>query len=232
MSAVGAVEPVELAARHRMPADEARVVDGTQIERLHAADVGDGTCGLGQCPLHLIGHGQHRDGDERDLGIGVDAGGVDRPASRGRVRRRDRRCRRPTRASPGRASRARSSRRSGRARSRWHGAGRYQGSRSRRTIVLARLCGHGLDQASSLGRVEFTPRSGRQRAIATAGRSASAPAAVTGWPTASHIRRTWRLRPSWIVMRSTARRRAATPGPGRDAVVELDAVTELAERAA
>ena len=26
---------------------------------------------------------------------------------------------------------------------------------------------------------------------------------TTGWPTASHIRRTWRLRPSWMVMRST-----------------------------
>ena len=32
---------------------------------------------------------------------------------------------------------------------------------------------------------------------------------VTGWPTASHIRRTWRLRPSWIVIRST-------PGLGCD----------------
>ena len=66
-------------------------------------------------------------------------------------------------------------------------------------------------------------------------RSASGPmrtrtSRVTGWPIASHIRRTWRLRPSWIAMRST-------PGDGWLAcagrghpVVELDAVAQAAQR--
>ena len=53
-------------------------------------------------------------------------------------------------------------------------------------------------------------------------RSASGPMRVrtrrrTGWPTASHMRRTWRLRPSWIVMRSvrspTSDTRAGAVGP-------------------
>ena len=36
----------------------------------------------------------------------------------------------------------------------------------------------------------------------------------TGWPTASHMRRIWRLRPSWMTMRITPG--ATTPtGPGR-----------------
>ena len=36
-----------------------------------------------------------------------------------------------------------------------------------------------------------------------------------GWPTASHIRRTWRLRPSWIMMRTHARRQQRRPAPAR-----------------
>src|SRR5690606_3517690 len=46
-------------------------------------------------------------------------------------------------------------------------------------------------------------------------RSTSGPIRVrtrrrTGCPTASHMRRTWRLRPSWIVMRSTLGSSTAT----------------------
>ena len=69
-------------------------------------------------------------------------------------------------------------------------------------------------------------------ARAQAVRSESGPIRVrtsrrTGWPTASHIRRTWRLRPSWMTMRSTpgpppppwpapsSRRRARPPGAAR-----------------
>ena len=63
---VGAVEAVELAAGHRVTADEAGVGDGGGDAALHAADVGDDAAGLGQRPLDLIGDGQHRDGDERD----------------------------------------------------------------------------------------------------------------------------------------------------------------------
>ena len=54
---------------------------------------------------------------------------------------------------------------------------------------------------------------------------------VTGWPTASHIRRTWRLRPSWIAMRSTPGDGCDTVGRGGQAVVELDALAQAADRA-
>ena len=54
----------------------------------------------------------------------------------------------------------------------------------------------------------------------------------TGWPTASHIRFTWCLRPSWIVssMRPRPSRRARA-GAVR-AVLQLDALGEPAERVA
>ena len=60
IAAVGAVEPVELAAGHRVAADEARIVDGGGDRALDAADVGDDAGGLGQRPLDLVGDGQHR----------------------------------------------------------------------------------------------------------------------------------------------------------------------------
>ena len=53
----------------------------------------------------------------------------------------------------------------------------------------------------------------------------------TGWPTAAHIRRTWRLRPSWIVIRSTPGRHLGDLRRCGQAVVELDAVAQPADRA-
>ena len=50
---------------------------------------------------------------------------------------------------------------------------------------------------------------------------------VTGWPTASHMRRTWRLRPSWIVMRSTPGS-AGHLGRRGGTVVQLDTLAEAA----
>ena len=91
---VGAVEPVELAARHRVAADEARVVDRLGDRALDAADVGDDAVGLGERPLDLVGDGQDGDGDERQLGARVEPGGVDDVASErlvGPARRRRRR---------------------------------------------------------------------------------------------------------------------------------------------
>ena len=57
---VGAVESVLLGARHRVPAEEAGVVDGCDDRRLHAADVGDEAGGGGEGFLDGIGHGQDR----------------------------------------------------------------------------------------------------------------------------------------------------------------------------
>ena len=54
----------------------------------------------------------------------------------------------------------------------------------------------------------------------------------TGWPTASHMRRTWRLRPSWMTMRSTPGRHHAHPGRGREPVLELDPLAQAAQSAA
>ena len=58
----------------------------------------------------------------------------------------------------------------------------------------------------------------------------------TGWPTASHMRRTWRLRPSWIASSSAAPRavRRTTRHARRRCapVVELDAFAQRAQRAA
>ena len=54
---------------------------------------------------------------------------------------------------------------------------------------------------------------------------------VTGCPTASHIRRTWRLRPSWIVIRSTPGLGWETLAGAVGPVVELDAVAQPADRA-
>ena len=92
--AVGAVEPVELAAGHRVAADEAGVVDGLGDRALDAADVGDDAAGLGERPLDLIGDGEHGDGHERDAGGGVEPGGVDASPGRRRRRAAPARCRR------------------------------------------------------------------------------------------------------------------------------------------
>ena len=64
-----------------------------QIAALDTADIGDQPGGLGERPLDLIDDRQHRRGDERDVGVGVEAGGIDgthrqRPSS---APRRDRR---------------------------------------------------------------------------------------------------------------------------------------------
>ena len=47
------------------------------------------------------------------------------------------------------------------------------------------------------------------------GPNATRSSAATRWPTASHIRRTWRLRPSRIVISQQPRLRAARPPPAR-----------------
>ena len=67
-------------------------------------------------------------------------------------------------------------------------------------------------------------------------RSASGPIRVrtrrrTGWPTASHMRRTWRLRPSWMTMRSTPGATTPTRGRRRRPVVELDALAQASQGA-
>ena len=68
-------------------------------------------------------------------------------------------------------------------------------------VALARA------MTSSGGRAGATVPGGRRRS--RSGPMRVRTRRVTGWPTASHIRRTWRLRPSWIVIRST-------PGSGCD----------------
>ena len=52
---------------------------------------------------------------------------------------------------------------------------------------------------------------------------------MTGWPTASNMRRTCRFRPSWIVSSIRPGREAAHGRWGGRAVVELDAVRETRE---
>ena len=59
---------------------------------------------------------------------------------------------------------------------------------------------------------------------------------VTGWPTAAHMRRTMRLRPSLITSSSAAPpsltpARSATRAGARRAVVELDAFAQPAQLA-
>ena len=94
IDAVGAVEAVELAAGHRVAADEAGVVDGGGDRALDAADVGDDAGGLGERPLDLVGDGEHGHGDERDVGAGVEPGGVDAAPGDGVLGPAGHRCRR------------------------------------------------------------------------------------------------------------------------------------------
>ena len=53
---------------------------------------------------------------------------------------------------------------------------------------------------------------------------------MTGWPTASSIRFTWCLRPSWIVSSTRGRREAPRACRRRASVLELDALLERAQR--
>ena len=71
--ALCAVEPVEFRSGHRMPADEPGVGSSGADRCLDTADVGDGSGGLGECSLDLVDRGQHRNGHERDLGVGIEA---------------------------------------------------------------------------------------------------------------------------------------------------------------
>ena len=54
---------------------------------------------------------------------------------------------------------------------------------------------------------------------------------TTGWPTASHMRRTWRLRPSWMTMRSSDGATTATRAGAVDPVLELHALAQARARA-
>ena len=80
---IGTVETVELAAGHRVAADETRVVDGCGDGALHPADVGDDARGLGERPFDLVGDGEDGHGDERDVSALIEAGGVDAAAGPG-----------------------------------------------------------------------------------------------------------------------------------------------------
>ena len=78
-------------------------------------------------------------------------------------------------------------------------------------------------------------RSAPATAPACSVRSVSGPMRVrtsrsTGWPTASHMRRTWRLRPSWMTSRTTPGATRATWAGAVDAVLELDALAQPAQR--
>ena len=202
--------------------------NASAIAALDAADVGDDAGGLGQRPLDLIGDRQHGHGDERDRGLGVEPGGVDRTHLRAPVRavagstsspltcqprsRRPSAIEPPIRPSPiTLATRPRV----GQIRGHVTGADRT-GASVRRPPLISALRSPVDSSRQSPGRSE---------------RSLIGPMRVrtsrsTGCPTASHIRRTWRLRPSWIVIRSTPGA-AATPAPAAvDAVVELDAVAQ------
>ena len=86
-------------------------------------------------------------------------------------------------------------------------------------------------------RAQRSTSAGRNRRCAPSGRSPSASgpkargaSARTGCPTASHIRRTWRLRPSWIVELELVRAEPAHPAGRRAPVLELDAVAQRAQR--
>ena len=74
---VGAIEPFQLAAGHRVPADEARIVDRGAERALDAADVGDRAARSLEGLFHLVVGGEHRHGDERDLGVRVESNGLD-----------------------------------------------------------------------------------------------------------------------------------------------------------
>ena len=114
---------------------------------------------------------------------------------------------------------------------------------SRSTVVAPRRARTAADTAGQASRrptrlriPEPAPRSSvrSRHAPGSSRRSAIGPMRVrtsrrTGWPTASHMRRTWRLRPSWIVMRSRFGGDERDLGRRGHAVVELDALAQLAQ---
>ena len=63
------------------------------------------------------------------------------------------------------------------------------------------------------------------------GPNATRSSASTGWPTASHMRRTWRLRPSWIVSSISVRAEPAHARGRGGAVLQLDAAAQRPQRA-
>ena len=89
--------------------------------------------------------------------------------------------------------------------------------------------GRGGQGADLVGR-QVAPLPGRQR-VSRTGPIRVRTRRRTGWPTASHMRRTWRLRPSWITMRSTPGRQHAHLGRRGRPVVELHALAQRAQGA-
>ena len=85
----------------------------------------------------------------------------------------------------------------------------------------------GVPSSASLQRAGARPRAGRR---AAAGRSGRARSSSTGCPTASHMRRTWRLRPSRIVSSISCSPSRRTPRRRGAAVLELDAVAQAPQR--
>ena len=118
------------------------------------------------------------------------------------------------------------------------GGGAAQGEESHRRAILhqrrapgPRRVGAAAPRAArpALGgqRRASLPRPGRR---AAAGRSATRRSASHRCPTASHIRRTWRLRPSWIVELELVAAPSGARGPG--AVRPSSSSTPVAQRAA
>ena len=68
-----------------MATDEASVVDGRAQGSFDAADVGHDSGRRLEGLLDGVLRGQHRHGDERDVGTGVDSTGVDAPPAEGVV---------------------------------------------------------------------------------------------------------------------------------------------------
>jgi len=74
---VGALEPDQLGAGHRVAGHETGVVDGRRDRRLDRADVADQPGGGGQCGGDRLGQRADRGGDKGDLGVAIEAGPVD-----------------------------------------------------------------------------------------------------------------------------------------------------------
>ena len=80
-------------------------------------------------------------------------------------------------------------------------------------------------------RVERPPLP-RRRLVSVIGPMRVRTRRTTGWPTASHMRRTWRLRPSWITSRMTLGGGQRRLRRRRQPVVELDALAQPPQGAA
>ena len=83
--------------------------------------------------------------------------------------------------------------------------------------MARRFCQSAARAGARPRRAQPPVRAGREAAERAAARSAMRASSSTGWPTASHMRRTWRLRPSWIVSSispaPSRRTRAGAVGP-------------------